>query len=71
MCEVMGKVVILEMKTGSYEKRQRTKQFNRFIHEGDKIMRVSMEMLDQMWPLREPVKMIGLRLSELRKNPKS
>eukprot|EP00347_Sterkiella_histriomuscorum_P019036 403343212 len=64
--ELMAKTLTLELKTVRFNIKQRSTNFHTYIWEKSDIVRASEELLNVMWPVGEPVRLIGIRLMQLR-----
>ena len=66
----MAKTLTLELKTVKFNIKQRSTNFNNYVFERSDIVRASEELLNVMWPIGEPVRLIGIRLMGLRSKAK-
>jgi hypothetical protein len=63
---LMAKTIIIEFKTIKYNIKQRSTTFSHYIFERCDIVKASLELLKILWPLNEPVRLIGIRFMHLR-----
>ena len=63
---LVAKTIILEFKTIKFNVKQRSTTFMHYIFEREDILKASEELLKIMWPIGEPVRLIGIRFMHLR-----
>ncbi|CDW84079.1 dna polymerase iv kappa [Stylonychia lemnae] len=59
--QLVAKTLTLELKTSKFNIKQRSTTFHQYIQEKNDIVRASEELLNVMWPINEPVRLIGIR----------
>jgi hypothetical protein len=64
--KIMAKTMTLEIKTATFEVIQRSMTSNHFMHKKDDIVCEALKLLHQVWPLKEPTRLIGLRFTNIR-----
>ena len=62
----MGKTLVVEFKTVKFTVKQRSTTFLHYVFERSDILRAAIEMLKIMWPIGDPVRLIGVRFMHLR-----
>ena len=63
---LIAKTVVLEFKTVKFDAKQKSTTFNFYIFERQDIVKASTELMKLMWPINDPVRLIGVRFMHLR-----
>ena len=68
--KLVAKTLTIEFKTVKFNIRQRSTTFHHYVFEKGDLCKASLELLKIMWPIGEPVRLIGIRLMHLRSRTK-
>ena len=63
----MAKTITIEIKTSKFEVKQRSITLNHYIHRQSSIEIESQKLLRQLLPIQDMCRMVGVRLSNIRK----
>ena len=63
---VMAKQMTLELKTSKFELLFKQHTFHRYIYNREDIQAGALKLLEALWPIKEPTRLIGIKFNNIR-----
>lgn len=64
--KIMAKTMTLELKTAKFELVWRSHTHTKYMHQRQDIVDEALKLLEGVWPLKEPTRLIGIRFNNIR-----